>query len=739
MRSARRAAIASVALAVASPAQEQRELRLVDCFALDSALVPEHAEPIAWIDAERLLIFAETERDGRRVKTFFAQHARDPQERAPFVDAGWLDTLAALPGLRRDDLAQALDEPDDFVWAKDWRGFVVDVYDDLFWYDRVHDVARRLTRSVVDEVGTQVSPDGTLVAFVAGHDLAVVSVDGGDVLELTSGGSEELLHGRLDWVYQEELYGRGNFQGFWWSPDSTRIALLRLDQRPVSRIAIPDDRPGGALHEEIRYPRAGEANPIVDLGVVDVAGGGVRWFDLAAWQHDDPLVVRVTWHPSGKELFFQVQDREQRWLEMVAGDSATAAMRTVFREDSPCWVEASSEPVWLRGGEEFLWRSERDGFAHLYRYKADGALVGRLTGGEFEVDEVLGVDESAGAVWYHGDGGVWRDQQLFRVGLAGGDAVRVTREDGWHEAKLAPDHRSFVDEWSRIDEPPTTTVRGADGAVLSTIAKGRKELLESFRLSKTRFVQIPARDGAALEAMIVEPRDFDPRQRHPVLLHQYSGPHTPRVLDRWRWRAQLWHQRMAQKGWLVFVVDCRTAGGKGRASACAGYRQLGRLELRDHEDALDWLIAQGWADPARIAIWGWSYGGYQTLFDMTHSQRFAAGVAVNPVTDWRFYDTIYTERYMATPQSNVAGYAASSVIEAAGQLHGEVLLVASTMDDNVHMKNSLELAWALQQAGKPFRFMPYPRVRHGIEDVRQQVHLFAEIESFLAEKVLPRR
>ncbi|MCC6783825.1 MAG: DPP IV N-terminal domain-containing protein [Planctomycetes bacterium] len=739
MRIGRRAAMAVLLVAHPVLAQEQRELRLVDCFALDSALVPEHAEPLGWLDAEHLLVFAETERDGKRVRTFFSQHARDLGERAPFVDPGWLDALAALPGLRRDELENELDEAEDFVWAKDHSGFVVNVHKDLFWYDRRADLARRLTRSVSEELGVQVSPDGKLVAFVVDHDLGVVPVEGGDVLMLTEGGDEELLFGRLDWVYQEELYGRGKFQGYWWSPDSARIALLRLDQRPVSQLVIPNDRPGQALHEEIRYPRAGEANPIVDLGVVDVAGGDVRWFDLGQWLHDDPLVVRVTWHPSSDELFFQVQDREQRWLTVVAGNAADAGQRVVFREDSPCWVEAASEPVWLRGGEEFLWRSERDGFAHLYRYKLDGALVGRLTGGEFEVDEVLAVDEGAGLVWFHGEGGDWKQQHLYRVGLAGGDPERVTREEGWHDCVLAPDHRSFVDVWSRIDEPPTTTVRGTDGAIQSTLAKGRRELLAAFRLSKTRFVDVPARDGATLPAMIVEPRDFDPRQRYPVLLHQYSGPHAPRVLDRWRWRDQLWHQRMAQKGWLVFVVDCRTSSGKGRVSACAGYRQLGRLELADHEDALDWLAAQGWADPARIAIWGWSYGGYQALYDLTHSERFAAGVAVNPVTDWRFYDTIYTERYMGTPQANLDGYSGSSVIEAAAKLHGDLLLIASTMDDNVHMRNSLELVWALQQARRSFRFMPYPRVRHGVEDVHQQLHLFAEIEAFLAEKVLPRR
>lgn len=720
-------------------AQEQRELRLVDCFALDSSLVPDHDEPIAWLDAQRYLVFGAIEKGGNTTHTFFAQSSKDGQERAVFVDPNWIDTLAALPGLRRADLDSALDSAEKFTWAPDRRGFVVNVNRDLFWYDRLHDVARRLTRNTEEEVGEQVSPDGTMAAFVRGGDLFVVALDAGDELKLTSGGGPNLLHGRLDWVYQEELYGRGEFKGFWWSPDSTRIALLRLDESRVERIAIPDDRSGRATVEELVYPLAGEPNPVVDLGVVDVAGGEVRWFDMGQWAHDDPLIVRVTWHPSSKQVWFQVQDREQRWLEMVAGDAADGAMRLVFREDSPCWVESSPEPVFVRGGDEFLWISERDGFAHLYRYKTDGSLVGRLTSGEWEVDKLLSVDEAGGFAWFLSEGGDWKSQNLWRVGLAGGTPERITRDDGWHEVVLAPDWNSYTDEWSRIDQPPTTTVRAIDGTVLRTIAKARTELLNSYRLSKTRFVTIPARDGFALEGVIIEPRDFDTRQRYPVLFMQYSGPHSPAVLDRWRWRDYLWHQRMAQHGWLVIYVDCRTSSGKGRRSACSGFRRFGQLELADHEDAMDWLVKQGQADPNRIAIWGWSYGGYQTLYDLSHSRKFAGGIAVNPVTDWRFYDSIYTERYMGLPQGNVDGYSRASVLESAGELHGELLLVSSTMDDNVHSRNSTQLVWSLEQAGATFRYLPYPRVRHGIEDIRQQLHLFQSMEAFLTERILPRR
>ncbi|MGE0143578.1 MAG: DPP IV N-terminal domain-containing protein [Planctomycetota bacterium] len=733
------AALAAVLVSSVLTAQGVRELSLVDCFTMDGTIVPDHEAPIVWLDGSHYLVYGAFERDGEVLRTFFSQHAVDARERVAFVDPGWIEALAGLPGLRRDDLLAATEDPSAFTWAPDHRGFVLDFVDDLFWYDRVHDTAHRLTRDPADEIGAMVSPNGELVAFARDGNLYVVPVTGGEAIQLTSGGSDELLHGRLDWVYQEELYGRGNFQGFWWSPDSTRLALLRLDQRPVGELTIPNDRPGRELHETIRYPLAGDPNPRVDIGVVDAAGGSPRWFDMGQWLADDPLVVRVTWDPTGAEVYFQVQDREQRWLEMIAGDAREGGTRLVFREDSPCWVEAKHEPRFLAGGAEFLWVSERDGYAHVYRYKRDGALVGRLTTGEFEVDELLSIDEVGGFVWFASEGGDWKSQHLYRVPLGGGEIERITKDAGWHEVKLAPDHASFLDEWSRFDRPPTLAIRKLDGAIVREISRPRLEALEAYRLPEEKFVTITARDGVALEALLIEPRDFDARQKYPTIVFQYSGPHSPRVLDRWRWRDNLWHMRMAQRGYFVAIVDCRTGSGKGRVSAQAGYRRLGQTELMDHVDVVGWLVKQGFVDPARIGIWGWSYGGYQTLYDLTHCDLFAAGVAVNPVTDWRFYDTIYTERYMGMPQSNIEGYSAGSALEAAESLRGELMLVASTMDDNVHARNSLRFAWALQRIGRPFRYMPYPQVRHGIEDARQQVHLFLSMESFFDDHLRGRR
>jgi dipeptidyl-peptidase-4 len=432
-------------------------------------------------------------------------------------------------------------------------------------------------------------------------------------------------------------------------------------------------------------------------------------------------------------VFFQVQGREQTWLEMLAGEAATGAVRKLWREDSDCWVEAGPEPLWCKDGAEFLWLSERDGFRHAYRYATTGELLGRLTEGQWQIKEVCGVDEQRGWVYFTADKDSPLQTHLYRVPLGGGEVERITRGRGTHDVSMAPDFLTFVTHWSDVNTPPCVFLCDLEGNTVRTIAKSKPQMMQPYGLSEPKFVQVPTRDGFLMEAMLVVPEGFDDEREYPVVQHTYSGPHTPLVRDRWDPREMLWHHLLAQQGYVVFVCDNRSASGKGRVYAKACWHRLGQSELADLEDSVDWMIAQGFADPNRIAIWGWSYGGYQTIYNLTHSKKWKCGVAVNAVTDWRNYDTIYTERYAGLPTTNEAGYEKGSCVAAAGNLHGPLLLVAAAMDDNVHMQNSLQFLHALQQAGKDCDFMVYPRVRHGIEDLQQQLHLFRRFERFLEE------
>ncbi|HEX6813967.1 MAG TPA: S9 family peptidase [Planctomycetota bacterium] len=723
--------------AVAQQKAAKDRLEPIDMFRLDYLMVVAHEEdPQDWLDADRYLVFDAGPRvpPGQGPSRWSAVDARTGK-RERFVDhkafgKSLREALGAAEGLD-----EALNDPEAWIWNSAHTHFVVNAGNDLFVGAR-DGSCKRLTSTPADaEVGVLFSPDGQWVSFVAKFNLHMAPATGGEVRALTKEGHEDLFFGRLDWVYQEELYGRGNFQGYWWSPDSKHIALLRLDESPVQEFVLVGDSPARPPVEKTNYPKVGEPNPIVDVGVIAVADGATRWFDLAAYPADDRLVVRVTWAPDGKEVLFQVQGREQRWLDMLAGDAATGAVRKLWREDSDCWVEAGPEPVWLGSGEAFLWLSERDGFRHLYRYGRDGALAGRLTEGEWQVEKVVAVDAAAQCVYVTADRDGPLETHLYRVPLAGGEMQRITKGRGTHDVTMAPGNASFVTRWSDVNTPPTVSLRDLKDEEVRAVGKPAARMLEQYTLAEPEFVQVKTRDGFPMEAMVLKPVGFEAGKKYPVVQFTYSGPHTPVVRDQWGSRDYLWHQLLAQRGYAVFVCDNRSASGKGRKYAKACWRKLGASELNDLEDSVSWLAEQGWADPARIAIWGWSYGGYQTIYNLTHSTKWKCGVAVNPITDWRNYDTIYTERYAGLPSTNEKGYLASSVVEVAGELSGSLLLMAASMDDNVHLQNSLQFLHALQQAGKDCDFMVYPRVRHGIEDLAQQVHLFTRFLRFLKEKL----
>ncbi|MFN3241896.1 MAG: DPP IV N-terminal domain-containing protein [Planctomycetota bacterium] len=727
------ALLSLVAGGLASIAAAQRPLQPIDMFWLEFSMTNGAEEPLDWLDGDHYFVFDAGAGRGNGPKQWWCVTSRTGRRDWFLRTEEVADKLAALLGGREH--LPALQDEGTWTWMDSRDGFVVNVGGDLFAGSITGTLVRLTDTPDSEEVGVRFSPDGKSVAFIADYNLHVVPFAGGDVRALTTEGHGDLFYGRLDWVYQEELYGRGNFQGYWWSPDSKRIALLKLDESPVEEFVLVSDVPARPKVERTNYPKVGEPNPIVEIGAIDVASGETSWFDVSDYPEEDRLVVRVTWTPDSSEVFFQVQNREQTWLDMRAGDVASGTSRLVWRETSDCWVEAGPEPVWIEGGASFLWLSERDGYQHVYRFARSGKAQGRLTEGDWQAKELVAVDEEAGCAYVLSDKDSKVETHLYRVPLAGGEMQRITKGRGTHDVDMAPDHKTFVTHWSDAETPERVSLRDLEDNEVRAIAQPNTKLMRPFGLQFPEFVQVETRDGFPMEAMLIKPRDFDADKRYPVVQFTYSGPHAPRVRDRWGSRDFLWHNLLAQKGYVVFCCDNRSASGKGRKFAKACWRRLGQSELEDLSDGVDWLVEKGIADPKRVAIWGWSYGGYQTLYNLTHSKKWAAGVAVNPVTDWRLYDTIYTERYGGLPSNNAEGYEKGSVTNAAKDLHGKLMLIAGAMDDNVHMQNSFQFLHAMQQAQKDCDFMVYPRVRHGIGDLQQQVHLFTRFEKFLKENL----
>jgi dipeptidyl-peptidase-4 len=700
-------------------------------IAWNADLRPKSGSFTSWLDAEHYLWAGAGSSIAQGPQVVDARSGAS----RPLFDAARLE--AALAGLAGVQAAQAKEwsQRSAYTTAPDHGTLLLDEGADLIAWRIGEEHARRLTNDPAAEEGATFAPDGTHIAFVKENDLWVVPSTGGDARALTSEGDEDHLLGRLDWVYQEEVYGRGNWGAFWWSPDSQRIAFLALDETSVPRYTIVDHRQPHPEVEVWRYPKAGDPNPIVTLHVVEVASGTRTAVDLSRWAGEQLLIVRAGWTPDASALVFQVQDRIQTWLDLCTADPRTGAVTHLLRDATRTWIEPVDGLAWLENGARFLWLSPRDGWAHLYLYRRDGTLERRLTQGEFEIDRLHGVNERSGVAWVDCDRDDVKGSQLYRVGLDGSGLQRVTRETGTHALEPAPDFGLFVDTFGSAREPTRIDVVDATGARVRAIEAVDPAKLAARGYQAPEFVQVPTRDGFAMEAMLLRPPSFDARRKYPVVCFAYAGPHASQVRDSTPGFNALYHQMLARAGNVVWVCDNRSASGKGHVSTQGVYRNLGPQELADLEDGLDWLVAQGFVDESRVALWGWSYGGYMTSYALTHSRRFALGIAGAPVTDWHLYDSIYTERLMDLPAANPAGYARGSVLEAAASLSGKLLVIHGEIDENVHAQNSLMLCQRLQDAGKTFCLMIYPGNRHPVVVPAQRRHLYLTMSEFIRENL----
>lgn len=620
-------------------------------------------------------------------------------ERIPVLDKRTAERLATGGGRR-------------FTEARD--AFFVEHENDLYYCKMDGSVAVRLTSTPEREELATFSPDGRFVAFVKNQNLWMVDVETQSERQLTTTGQGLIECGKAGWVYFEELFNR-DWQAYWWSPDSSRIAFLETDSSRVPEFVIVDDNPEPRNVEMTRYPRVGEPNPEVRVGIVTIAGGEPRWVDLSAYEAGNFIVPGVSWLQNGGRLLVCVQDRFQTWMDVTTCGNGGGKPEVSWRETTEAWVEWQGEPRFLDDGS-FLWLSERTGWKHIYKVGKNGKDPVPVTSGDWEVRGISGVDEANGWLYFTATADSHIAENLYRIRFDGAGMQRLTREPGHHSISMSPKALYFIDTWSTHASTAKVALRSADGELVRMLDTNPVRDLPKYRRGAYELVQIPIeRDGRepyVLEGSVLYPPDFDPERTYPVWFQTYGGPHAPTVRD--AWSSLLWEHVLSSEGFILFRADPYSASGKGAQSAWTTYKRMGVGELEDVKSAIDWIKQRPYVDPARIGMHGHSFGGYLTAYCMTHSDMFAAGISGAPVTDWSLYDTIYTERYMLTPQANPDGYKETSVVGAAKDLRGQLLITFGTMDDNVHMQNSIRLIDALQKAKRQFRIMAMPGYRHGL-------------------------
>jgi len=681
---------------------------------------------VRWLkDGKHYLLTSGTKGDTPKIQKVDAATG----EAVPFIDGAKMQAaLTALGGVTEAD-AKQLANRSTYQMSNDERAVLINWNNDLFYYQLGSDKAVRVTNNPEEEVGETFSPDDRMLGFVRNNNIYIYDLAAQRERRLTTDGGPKILNGRLDWVYQEELYGRGNFEAYWWSPDSTKLAYLRLDEKTVPEFTVVDHIPYDQGLEVTPYPKSGDPNPVVQLGIVNAAGGATRWVDTYKYQPSDLLIVRVTWTPDGSKVVYQAQNREQSFLDLnFAGDDGKS--NTILHETSKAWVGINDNPNFLKDGS-FLWQSERSGWNHFYQYSPDGKLLRQVTDGRWEVSSFDGLDEAKGLLYFTATEHSPIAPQAYRIKLDGTALTRVTTGEGSHKVAISPDSKLFVDTWSDVNTPTQTRLYDVDGKFVRVVAENKVDALKEYKLGAIQLLQVKTRDGFEMEAMMIKPPDFDPQKKYPVLEFTYSGPHAPSVKNSWGGSSYMWHQMMAQKGYIIWICDNRTASGKSLESTWPVYKNFGELELRDLEDGIAWLKTQPYVDGSRIGIWGWSYGGFMTSYALTHSQSFKMGIAGGTVSDWRNYDSIYTERYMQTPQNNPEGYWKSSPVHYAKDLHGKLLLIHGAIDDNVHVLNTIQFAYELQKAGKQFQLMLYPKSRHGVTDPLLVKHMRQMMTDFV--------
>jgi dipeptidyl-peptidase 4 len=657
--------------------------------------------PVAWSPDGQQFLY----RQGRRLVTY------DPARGSSkdLVDTAAMDAAAVRP---------AVVESRPFDWENrrvretpvQWAGSQV-LYStggDVFVVQIDAGKWTQLTKTPAAERDPKLSPDGKTVAFRRDWDLYTLDIASKRETRLTTGGSDTLRNGGLDWVYPEEL-DLGT--AYWWSPDSKSIAYMQFDISREPSYPHEDLRGPRPIYEPQRYPQAGENNPEVRVGVVGAGGGNTRWMD--AGNTRDALIARVGWAPDSRNVYMVRTNRIQNKLELLLAAAGSGKASRILEEADKFWVNIQEDPVFVHSGQQFLWLSERDGFRHIYLYSVDGEQTKQLTQGPWEVTGITGVDEKAGRIYYSASETSPVERQFYSVGITGEGKRQLSSGAGTHTIAMGPGGHFYLDTYSSLSSPPRTTVHAGDGHELRVYREQNKRLADDYEILPTELVSFRTPDGTLLYARLIRPTGFEASKKYPAVVLVYGGPDSQGVRNVWM-GADL-DQVLANEGFVIWQVDNRGSSGRGHAFETPVFQKLGSIELADQVAGVNYLVSLGFVDRARIGIRGWSYGGFMTLNALLNAPSvFRAGIAGAPVTDWHNYDTIYTERYMGLPQDNPDGYKNTALPMQAKNLKGKLMIAHNVEDDNVLFQNSIQMAGALERTGQPFEMQIYTQKAHAV-------------------------
>jgi len=657
----------------------------------------------------------------RQERSLLVQNARNGETR-PLIDPGRMEALGQL-GVPPDAFASGNSDYSQLIYIHE---------NDLYHFDCVKKELKRLTETKGEEQNPTLSPDAGCVAYTRDGNLYLQNLnEPGKEIALTSDGSETVLNGYASWVYYEEILGRrGNYQAFWFSPDSRKLVFLRFDQSQVRQYPVLWFNELYGKLELQRYPKPGTPNPEVTLQLADIRSGTVEPVKIPETEGNYLAFPRFSEY-DGHNLYVQWLNRDQDHFRIYEIDMKNGKSCVAYEETQPAWIDflEESDLIFLPGRKMIL-RSSRDGWFHLYRIDGKGG-VHQLTRGEWSVNSIAAANVKTGTVYFTAYKEDSTRQDLYRMELKNSRITRLTDGKSHHMCNVSPNGRYYIDTASTLIRPAVTTLVNTVGGQKKLLSDSTKDLLKKYQIPEPNLLRVKTPDGLELPVVYVLPPDYKPGERFPILLSVYGGPGARAVTASFS-RSFMYAQFLAQQGVIVVSADHRGAGHHGKIGMNAMHRQLGKWEMADYGAVVDYFIANGMADPERVGITGGSYGGYVTALALVkESKTFKYGIAQYSVTDWQLYDSVYTERYMDTPQQNPDGYRESSVLTHVEAYRGGLFLTHGTVDDNVHMQNTMQLADKLQDARKPFQMMIYPRNRHGIRGIKREFDLKLEMDFWM--------